>query len=92
MEFNINAGSVFDMELMESSFDLMQKPIVFKSFLDANSFVLTDAVVIKQTIKPTPKAIETPIVALPLFPKRKVIIATYYQSQIIYSNLQVNLY
>jgi hypothetical protein len=31
-------------------------------------FVLTDAVVIKQTIKPTPKAIETPIVALPLFP------------------------
>jgi hypothetical protein len=28
MEFNINAGSVFDMELMESSFDFA-KPIVF---------------------------------------------------------------
>jgi hypothetical protein len=27
MEFNINAGSVFDMELMESSFDLMRNPL-----------------------------------------------------------------
>jgi hypothetical protein len=44
---------------------------------DANSFVLTDAVVIKQTIKPTPKAIETPIVALPSIPlKKRIIIAT----------------
>jgi hypothetical protein len=41
---------------------------------DANSFVLTDAVVIKQTIKPTPKAIETPIVALPSIPLKKRII------------------
>jgi hypothetical protein len=55
MEFNINK-SCFDMELMESSFDLMQNPCShFKeSFLDdAYPFVLTDAVVIKQKIKPT---------------------------------------
>jgi hypothetical protein len=31
-------------------------------------------VVIKQTIKPTPKAIETPIVALPLPSKERIII------------------
>jgi hypothetical protein len=39
------------MELMESSFDLMQNPLfsISKSFLDdAYSFVLTDAVIIKQ--------------------------------------------
>jgi hypothetical protein len=50
MEFNINK-SCFDMELMESSFDLMQNPCsqFHKSFLDdAYSFVLTDAVIIKQ--------------------------------------------
>jgi hypothetical protein len=44
------------MELMESSFDLMQNPFLnfTKSFLDdAYSFVLTDAVIIKQKIKPT---------------------------------------
>jgi hypothetical protein len=41
---------------MESSFDLMQNPCsqLQKSFLDdAYPFVLTDAVVIKQRIKPT---------------------------------------
>jgi hypothetical protein len=44
------------MELMESSFDLMQNPCsqFQRDFLDdAYSFVLTDAVIIKQTIKPT---------------------------------------
>jgi hypothetical protein len=35
------------------------------------TFVPTDAVVIKQTIKPNTKAIETPIVALPLFPSKE---------------------
>jgi hypothetical protein len=42
------------MELMESSFDLMQNPLFSICFLDdAYSFVLTDAVSIKQKIKPT---------------------------------------
>jgi hypothetical protein len=82
MEFNINAGSVFDMELMESSFDLMRNPLFSitkrASWMMPTPFVLTDAVVIKQTIKPTPKAIETPIVALPSIPlkKERIIIAT----------------
>lgn len=81
MEFNINAGSVFDMELMESSFDLMRNPLFSitkrASWMMPTPFVLTDAVVIKQTIKPTPKAIETPIVALPSIPlkKERIIIA-----------------
>jgi hypothetical protein len=69
MEFNINAGSVFDMELMESSFDLMRNPLfqLQKSFLMMPTpFVLTDAVVIKQTIKPTPKQLKHPL--LPSIP------------------------
>jgi hypothetical protein len=34
MEFNINIRAVFDMELMESSFDLMQNPVLnFKELL-----------------------------------------------------------
>jgi hypothetical protein len=78
MEF-INAGSVFDMELMESSFDLMRNPLfsLQKSFLMMPTpFVLTDAVVIKQTIKQTPQL--KSIVALPSIPlkKERIIIAT----------------
>jgi hypothetical protein len=57
MEFNINAGSVFDMELMESSFDLMRNPLFSitkrASWMMPTPFVLTDAVVIKQIIKPS---------------------------------------
>jgi hypothetical protein len=43
------------MELMESSFDLMQNPLfsISKDSWMMPTFVLTDAVVIKQTIKPT---------------------------------------
>jgi hypothetical protein len=48
--------SCFDMELMESSFDLMQNPcsqFQRDSWMMPTPFVLTDAVVIKQKIKPT---------------------------------------
>jgi hypothetical protein len=49
--------SCFDMELMESSFDLMQNPLFSiskrASWMMPTPFVLTDAVVIKQKIKPT---------------------------------------
>jgi hypothetical protein len=45
------------MQLLESSFDLLQNPLfsIQKSLLDdANPFILNDAVVIKQRIKPSP--------------------------------------
>jgi hypothetical protein len=49
--------TVFDMELMESSFDLMQNPLFSISkrtaWMMPTPFVLTDAVIIKQRIKPT---------------------------------------
>jgi hypothetical protein len=57
MEFNIDIRTVFDMELMESSFDLIQNPLFSitkrASWMMPTPFVLTDAVVIKQRIKPT---------------------------------------
>lgn len=59
MEFSINSASVLDMELMESSFDLMNNPLFLMkkraSWMMPTPFVLNDAVVIKQTISPTPK-------------------------------------
>ncbi len=58
MEFSINALSVLDLDLMESSFDLMNNPL-FSMAKRANwmmptPFVLNDAVVINQKIKPIP--------------------------------------
>jgi hypothetical protein len=64
MEFNINAGSVFDMELMESSFDLMQNHCFnYKraSWMMPTPFVLTDAVY-QTNNKTNTKTVETPIV------------------------------
>lgn len=64
LEFNINAATVFDMQLLESSFDLMQNPL-FKmnqraEWMMPTPFVLNDAVAIKKTIKPSPKTIQAP--------------------------------
>ncbi|CAM2861796.1 Peptidase family M28 [Flavobacterium frigoris] len=57
IEFNIDTASIFDMELMESSFDLMRNPLFSitkrASWMMPTPFVLTDAVVIKQIIKPS---------------------------------------
>lgn len=58
MQFSMNAKSVFDMELLESSFDLITNPL-FKmkkreNWMMPTPFVLNDAVVIKQRIKPSP--------------------------------------
>jgi hypothetical protein len=55
LEFRINAGTEFDMELMESSFDLMTNPLFNmakrENWMMPTPFVLNDAVVIKQKIK-----------------------------------------
>jgi hypothetical protein len=56
MQFSINASTVFEMELLESSFDLMSNPLfnITKraSWMMPTPFVLNDAVVIKQKIIP----------------------------------------
>lgn len=57
IEFNVAAASVLDLNLMESSFDLMNNP-QFQMAKRANwmmptPFVLNDAVIIKQKIKPS---------------------------------------
>jgi hypothetical protein len=56
MQFTINASTVFEMELLESSFDLMSNPLfnITKRapWMMPTPFVLNDAVVIKQKIIP----------------------------------------
>jgi hypothetical protein len=62
IKFSIPASSVLDLDLMESSFDLMNNPL-FSMAKRANwmmptPYVLNDAVVIKQKIKPSAKIVE----------------------------------
>ncbi|WP_369765863.1 M28 family peptidase [Flavobacterium sp. WC2429] len=66
MQFAIDKSGLFDMQLLESSFDLMSNPL-FKMtprapWMMPTPFVLNDAVVIKERIKPSPKVIEVPII------------------------------
>ncbi|TRX36710.1 M28 family peptidase [Flavobacterium restrictum] len=64
LQFRINSSTVFDMDLMESSFDLVTNPLLNlkkrESWMMPTPFVLNDAVVIRKKIKPTP------VVAAPL--------------------------
>ncbi|SHG42627.1 Peptidase family M28 [Flavobacterium segetis] len=81
MEFRINSSSILDMELLESSFDLMTNPI-FKmqkreNWMMPTPFVLNDAVVIKQKIKPSPVvAVDTliPIITKRYFKPKKTVV------------------
>ncbi len=62
LEFNTKSGTNLNMELLESSFDLLENP-VFKipkreNWMMPLPFVLTDAVVIKQKIRPTTIALK----------------------------------
>jgi hypothetical protein len=58
IQFSVNSSTVFDMVLMESSFDLLSNPLFEmakrENWMMPTPFVLNDAVVIKQKIKPTP--------------------------------------
>jgi hypothetical protein len=58
MSFSVSSKTVFDMELLESSFDLMTNPLFTMSkrenWMMPTPFVLNDAVVIKEQIKPSP--------------------------------------
>ena len=64
LEFNINASTLFDMTLLESSFDLMQNPLFTMNkradWMMPTPFVLNDAVAIKKAIKPSSRVIPEP--------------------------------
>ncbi|MDX6180867.1 M28 family peptidase [Flavobacterium sp. Fl-77] len=69
LEFTINNSSIFDMDLIESSFDLMTNPL-FKiaprsDWMMPTPFVLNDAVLIQQKIKRQTLAPVKPIAVLP---------------------------
>jgi hypothetical protein len=59
LQFTINRATVLDMDVMESSFDLMVNPIFAmtprEDWMMPTPFVLNDAIVITQKIKRTPK-------------------------------------
>ena len=67
MEFSINSSAVFDMELLESSFDLMTNPLFDikkrENWMMPTPFVLNDAVLIKEKIKPSPVVATTDVLA-----------------------------
>ncbi|UPT71943.1 MAG: M20/M25/M40 family metallo-hydrolase [Flavobacterium sp. JAD_PAG50586_2] len=63
MEFSISNSQKLDLDLVESSFDLLAnasiKMMQRKAGMMPKPFVLTDAVIIKQKIKPSPKVSKT---------------------------------
>jgi len=66
LEFMVPKQTVLDMQLMESSFDLMHNPIFAmekrKNWMMPTPFILNDAVVLVKKIKPTPKvAVAVPV-------------------------------
>ena len=69
LEFSIPAKTIFDMSLMESSFDLMSNPMFTMvkrpSSMMPTPFVLNDAVVILQKIKRSEKIIPVAPVNIP---------------------------
>jgi hypothetical protein len=69
MQFAIDKAALLDMQLLESSFDLMYNPL-FKmtpraSWMMPTPFVLNDAIIIKTRIQPTAKAVEIPVIVQP---------------------------
>lgn len=74
LEFSIKNNQKLDLELLESSFDLMSNPSFTitkrKPWMIPTPFVLTDAVILKQKIKPSIVVIEVP---KPAFSNRRFI-------------------
>ena len=62
IEFSIAASSVLDLDLMESSFDLMNNPLFSMAkradWMMPTPYVLNDAVIIKEKIKPSPRTVK----------------------------------
>ena len=67
MQFSISSKVVLDMELLESSFDLMTNPLFNmkkrENWMMPTPFVLNDAVVIREKIKPSPVVTKTALVS-----------------------------
>ncbi len=61
MQFVVQKDAILDLELVESSFDLMENPVFMMSrrpaWIMPKPFVINDAVMIIKKIKPTPKII-----------------------------------
>ena len=61
LQFTINRATVLDMDVMESSFDLMVNPLFSmtprEDWMMPTPFVLNDAIIITQKIRRTPKVI-----------------------------------
>ena len=76
LEFNVKSNKNIDMEILESSFDLLENPN-FKipkreKWMIPTPFVLTDAVIIKQKLKPTALSTsQNKVSAKPSVKKRK---------------------
>lgn len=66
LDFSLNASAVIDMELLESSFDLLQNPLFNikprDNWMMPTPFVLNDAVVIRKKIKKGQQSIPKEIV------------------------------
>lgn len=62
LSFSIPADKKLDLNLVESSFDLMSNPLFSitprKSWMIPTPFVLNDAVIIRQKVKASPKSLE----------------------------------
>ena len=62
IEFSVAASSVLDLDLLESSFDLMSNPQFQMTkradWMMPTPFVLNDAVIVKQKIKPSAKTVK----------------------------------
>ena len=63
LQFSTKKGTILDLELMESSFDLLENPMFSipprPASMMPKPFILNDAIILKQKIKPSPK---TPII------------------------------
>ncbi|WP_082577780.1 M28 family peptidase [Flavobacterium sp. Root186] len=70
MDFYINKSSIFDMDLIESSFDLMTNPLLKvnprSDWMMPTPFVLNDAVMIQQKIKRYTAPVNPPIQPAPV--------------------------
>ncbi len=71
LEFSIPAYALLDMDVVESSFDLMNNPMFTMvkrtSWMMPKPFVLTDAIAVQQKVKPTAKVKREISITIPTF-------------------------
>lgn len=79
MQFAIDKTAILDMQLLESSFDLMYHPLFEmtkrENWMMPTPFVLNDAVIIKKRIQPTAKIVTVPAAIQPYKRMAKGIVA-----------------